>query len=283
MGRLPEARSLFQSIPSTHPPGDDTDTARALNGLGLIDWQEGRIAEARQRFEACRQMCSRIGLRTLLAKTVGNLGILHLQEGRIREAASCYAEARQILEQLGDVVGVVIAYNNLGTLWLQAGDFRQALGCFETMAGLVRGFDNDRWLSVAFSRHLRFPARPGGEREIGRIRGEGVRHGRAGRPLPGAGGEPSGSRRVRAVTREPGKGQGVLRAMSAAGGAIPGIPRIWSGPAGGTSGPFGSSRDPGPVREVTDEKSQCTQGERPRAVRDGGPGHGFPGPGQRAV
>jgi predicted ATPase/predicted negative regulator of RcsB-dependent stress response len=148
-GDLPEARERFSAVLAAAAGKPTVLAVQALDGLGLVDWQEGRGDAARGRLEECRRMADSIGERALQARAAGNLAVLDYGAGRTDQALAGFDEARRILEEIGDVEGTIVAFNNVGTVYAKSGRHREALSSYERVAALARETGNDRWLSRA--------------------------------------------------------------------------------------------------------------------------------------
>ncbi len=149
MGKLDAARGFFMRVSEGPEAKSAAHAAQALMGLGLLDWQEGRIDEARRKFEEVLTQARSLGEASLQAKAAGNLGVLFTIDGNIEAALVGFEEARAIHEELGDVDSTLVAYNNLGILHLQRGASEEAVDCYARVQRLARGLGNDRWLSLA--------------------------------------------------------------------------------------------------------------------------------------
>jgi non-specific serine/threonine protein kinase len=148
-GDMKEAREYFLQVSKTPNAEGSLHVANARMGLGLIDWQEGNIGNARIAFEDVLATARSLGEASLQAKAAGNLGMLFLGEGNMESALAGFLEARKIHEELGDAETTLVANNNLGVLYLRRGDWVEAIECFEAVRQLAIGIGNDRWHSLA--------------------------------------------------------------------------------------------------------------------------------------
>ena len=100
--------------------GDRDGEARALLGLGAVQWQLGRYGPAADHLERALLLFRDGGDRTGTARALGNLGVVELRRGRYGPAAEHHRQALALYRQVGDRSGEAIALSNLGAAqgWL---------------------------------------------------------------------------------------------------------------------------------------------------------------------
>ena len=117
---------------------DSAVWVKALNGAGLMAYQQSDYAAARNLFEksltAFKQWNDQHGVAVLL----NNLGLVALGQGSFKEAQALYEEALSIRRQLGQEGGVAIALLNLGTVASHQGDHARAQAWYEESLTLQR-------------------------------------------------------------------------------------------------------------------------------------------------
>ncbi len=96
--------------------GDETIECAALNGLGTVDFEHGRMEQAQVHYEAALAIARRIGDRALQGTLLGNLGNLHAHLGRMDRARLGCEEALQVARSNGDRRREGSALCNLGML-----------------------------------------------------------------------------------------------------------------------------------------------------------------------
>jgi tetratricopeptide (TPR) repeat protein len=128
-GELETASPLAeQALRQFHTRGDWDGRMRALNLLGAIHWERGRVAEAERCFADALRLARQLDDSLMLARASNNLAsVAHLQ-GRSDEAAALYRGALLAYQRLGDRRGTAETYHNLGFAYRQAGEWREAEG-----------------------------------------------------------------------------------------------------------------------------------------------------------
>jgi tetratricopeptide (TPR) repeat protein len=127
LGELDLATSLGnEALGQFRTRGDWDGRMRALNLLGAINWERGRIAEAERCFAEALRLARQLEDSLMLARASNNLAsVAHLQ-GRSDEAAALYRGALLAYQRLGDRRGTAETYHNLGFAYRQAGEWREA-------------------------------------------------------------------------------------------------------------------------------------------------------------
>lgn len=106
--------------------GDLIGEASALNSLGLVLQEEGRIEEAAERFARSVELQRQTGSLRGAALALTNLGAVHLSAGALTRAVEELEEAGDILRAAGDVHNEARAAWYLGLARQRAGDHRSA-------------------------------------------------------------------------------------------------------------------------------------------------------------
>jgi tetratricopeptide (TPR) repeat protein len=127
LGELELGSSLaIEALGHFRTRGDSDGRMRALNLLGAIHWERGRIADADRCFADALRLADKLGDSLMLARASNNLAsVAHLQ-GRSDDAAALYRGALLAYQRLGDRRGTAETYHNLGFAYRQAGEFREA-------------------------------------------------------------------------------------------------------------------------------------------------------------
>jgi tetratricopeptide (TPR) repeat protein len=100
--------------------------AAALDGLGTVRWQAGRLAEAAQAYAAALAINEETGWRFGQANNLGNLGLVYRESGRLDLAIEHFARALAVDEQLDSRTGMAVTLSNLGEAYHASGDLRRA-------------------------------------------------------------------------------------------------------------------------------------------------------------
>src|SRR5688500_2327984 len=109
---------------------DKRAQAEVLTWLGLAAWRLGDYGEARQAGEAALKIKIDEGLRTDLSRSYNALGLLAWNESRLADAAQLFQRATATAEAVGDEEGSAKALGNQALVLTELGDFAGARNGF---------------------------------------------------------------------------------------------------------------------------------------------------------
>lgn len=116
--------------------GDELNAAHALNSLGILEWQWGRLDDAADLYERAREIGERVGETRLLAMVAQNTGVLANVRGDLVGALRHYRESLAAYRRLGDVTRIAGVLSNVGMLHTDLGQWEEAEQMFEEAAAL---------------------------------------------------------------------------------------------------------------------------------------------------
>ncbi|MGH3673724.1 MAG: tetratricopeptide repeat protein, partial [Pseudonocardiaceae bacterium] len=123
----PQALALYTHVQHTaHHTNDHATEVLALNGLGLIHWQQGRYQQATEHHQQALAICRKTGDRIGEALALNGLGFVHWQQGRYQQATEHYEKALMIGRETGSRSGEATALNGLGFVHGRQGRYQQA-------------------------------------------------------------------------------------------------------------------------------------------------------------
>jgi tetratricopeptide (TPR) repeat protein len=127
LGELVAAEALVEeALRQFRSRGDVDGRMRALNLLGVIWFERGRLSEAEEALAETLNLATQLGDSLLAARACNNLAsAIHLR-GRPDEAVGLYRGALLAYQRLGDRRGTAEAYHNLGLIFRQLGEWRDA-------------------------------------------------------------------------------------------------------------------------------------------------------------
>lgn len=106
--------------------GDAVLQCSALNGLGTVEFNQGRMREARVYYDRALAVARRSGHRRWEGSLLGNLGNLQANQGALQEARSFLEGAVEIARELGDRTRLGNGLSNLGMLAFLQGRLEEA-------------------------------------------------------------------------------------------------------------------------------------------------------------
>jgi tetratricopeptide (TPR) repeat protein len=115
-----------RSLSLCREAGDPEGEANALNNLAITAQAQGRIAEAREAFEASLKLAGALGDIRKQAARWSNLGMLATQEGELAEAHEHLQMAHALFLRAGDSHGAAACLCNQSDLALQRGEWEEA-------------------------------------------------------------------------------------------------------------------------------------------------------------
>jgi eukaryotic-like serine/threonine-protein kinase len=116
--------------------GDNRDMAGALNNTAMLLSGRGNVAEARKKYEQALAIQVEIGFKTEQANTLGNLADLARQDGDLARARETYGEAVSVARQSGDRESLARGLNNLGGLLFATGNLKAAADSYQEALSL---------------------------------------------------------------------------------------------------------------------------------------------------
>ena len=114
------------------------ELAQSLNGLGLMAWEEGRLADATRLFDQAVVEYRAAGDKAGVAKAFNNLALLAVEYGRFAEARDRFRVARDTGEALGDARIAGRATTNLAMVELWSGDPRAGIPLIDQARAFAR-------------------------------------------------------------------------------------------------------------------------------------------------
>jgi tetratricopeptide (TPR) repeat protein len=138
-GDFPKARRLGEQALGLKLAADLSDQLyRSYNALGIIAWQETRLAEAEELFRKALTAARAVGDEKGVAGASGNLGLVHTDLGEFAEARRDFATLRDAGRALGSPLHEANGLTNLGMLDILVGAPLAAIPNLEEARGLYR-------------------------------------------------------------------------------------------------------------------------------------------------
>jgi tetratricopeptide (TPR) repeat protein len=122
--------------------GDLPGQARALNNLGLVDWQQGRYRQANDELLEALALFGQTGDQVGEALTHSNLGLVAWQQGRYPQATDHHQQAVAALHRIGDSVGEARSLGNLAVVYERLGRYQEATERLQEALTLFRHMDD---------------------------------------------------------------------------------------------------------------------------------------------
>ncbi|MFF3854576.1 ATP-binding protein [Micromonospora sp. NPDC002575] len=114
----------------------------ATNGIGVIDLEQGRLEQARQRFDECLRLSRSVGYQPGEAQALRCLGQRHRALGEYRSAADCFRLAASISHDLGDRLTATHATCWLGDVLVRQGEHAEGRRLLARSLWVYREFGN---------------------------------------------------------------------------------------------------------------------------------------------
>jgi tetratricopeptide (TPR) repeat protein len=127
LGRHADALHLLEAItPAIKRAGIARLPLLRLNLLGMIAFENGRVADAEQAWRELLDQASSEQDEEFVARANNNLGIIYTLHGRPTEAASCYERAITAYRKLGLTRHIAQSHQNLGITYRELDQFDES-------------------------------------------------------------------------------------------------------------------------------------------------------------
>ncbi|MCB9755204.1 MAG: tetratricopeptide repeat protein [Myxococcales bacterium] len=110
------ARRAFERAATATARGDARAEADAINGLRMVDREQGRHGDARARHARAIELYQQAGDERGRAHATGNLGVVAFRSGQLDEAAELHGRALALRREHGDLHGVASSLGNLALI-----------------------------------------------------------------------------------------------------------------------------------------------------------------------
>jgi tetratricopeptide (TPR) repeat protein len=128
--------------------GPSEARAKALQGAGVLAWNQGDYVQARQYHEASLAIMRSLGNQRAISVQLNNLGTVALDQGDYDRAATLLEESLAIKKELGDESGTASTLNNLGLVAFGQGDYAEACAYYEQSLAMKRALGDTRGIAI---------------------------------------------------------------------------------------------------------------------------------------
>jgi RNA polymerase sigma factor (sigma-70 family) len=142
-------RHYDRALQSSRAAGAGEIEAQVLNNLALLDWKEGRLPQALERYKVCRRLWKKLKNRHGLALALMNAAIVEENMGRPAPAGLHYRQSLKLGEELKFAQLQTACHANLGNLALIQRRFGQALKSSARALEIARAIDDRRSEAIA--------------------------------------------------------------------------------------------------------------------------------------
>lgn len=122
--------------------------AKALQGAGVLAWNQGDYEQARRYHEASLAIMRSLGNLRAVSVQLNNLGNVAMDQGDYERAETMLEESLAIKIELGDQFGQASTLNNLGLAAFGQGDFAAACSYYEQSLALKRTLEDTRGIAI---------------------------------------------------------------------------------------------------------------------------------------
>jgi predicted ATPase/DNA-binding SARP family transcriptional activator len=123
--------------------------AKALNGAGILAWNQSDYAAARALLEESLAIHRALGNQQGVTVALNGLGDVALDQGDYAAARSLYEESLSISRALGDESCIAVALNNLGIVTRLQGDYATSRSLHEESLAISRALGNRSSSAIA--------------------------------------------------------------------------------------------------------------------------------------
>lgn len=152
-GHLQEGRQWLEALFSAYaPPGNAADHndiyAKALQGAGVLAWNQGDYPAARRFHEASLAIRQAQGNRRGVSIQLNNLANVAMDQGDYARAQTLLEESLALKRELGDIAGLASGLGNLGVVAYQQGEYAAARDLYEESLALKREVGDQRGIAI---------------------------------------------------------------------------------------------------------------------------------------
>jgi transcriptional regulator with GAF, ATPase, and Fis domain/tetratricopeptide (TPR) repeat protein len=127
LGHFAEFEQLnLDALATYRRANDQVGIANIYNNLGVAYKNGCQWDKAIRSLQEAREICERLGLTRLLARTLNNLGIVYTKTREFDEAITHLRRARRLVQSLGDYSTLVSVLNSMGRALLLSGRYAKA-------------------------------------------------------------------------------------------------------------------------------------------------------------
>lgn len=148
-GRPREARAwVTEVMPAIERRGDRVALRRAVNLLGVAQFELGDLATAEPAFDRALELGREDGDDLLVARAMNNLGTIANVRGDRERALSLYALAVTAYQRLGQCMGLAESYHNMAITFRDLGTLDRADECERRAIEFAREAGNARLIAL---------------------------------------------------------------------------------------------------------------------------------------
>lgn len=140
---------LLEALRLVSESRDEHEQAQVLNQLGVLDFELGDYAAARENFARSSELMRNVGNLEGESRCVNNLAMLELRAGRTPMSRMLFEQALELKDQLGDRRGAAAALANLGSVAFELGELDEARRNYDRSRSLAAEIGDRGILSVA--------------------------------------------------------------------------------------------------------------------------------------
>jgi tetratricopeptide (TPR) repeat protein/CHAT domain-containing protein len=151
-GRYPQAVEHFrESLAICEERKDELKIANCLNNIAVVQTAQGGYREALAAYRQSLQIYEKRGSKSLAAGTLNNIGNIYHDQGRSAEAIQTFEESLTLARASGDRSAISAALNNMGIVHADQGDYRRALELYQQSQELNRALDDRRSIAITLN------------------------------------------------------------------------------------------------------------------------------------
>ncbi len=149
-GFMGEGRARLSELLATTST-DQAARAKALNGAGVLAWQQGDYAAAAVHHQECLALRRVSGDRRGISASLNNLGALAQSQGESAVARALYEESLALKRELGDRRGIAGSLSNLASVTYDLGEYAAGQTLCEESLALFRELGDRQSLSASLT------------------------------------------------------------------------------------------------------------------------------------
>ncbi len=149
-GYMVEGRARLAELMASSS-SDRAAHAKALNGAGVLAWQQGDYPAAKAHYEECLALRRVLGDRRGVSASLNNLGAVAQSRGESLAAKSLYEESLVLKRELGDRRGIASSLSNLASVTFDLGDYATGRTLSEESLEIFRALGDRQSISASLT------------------------------------------------------------------------------------------------------------------------------------
>lgn len=150
-GKMNEALDYFEQVLGVY---EETATPErvpvTLNNIGVIYYKQGQTEKSLDYYHRSLKMRSQLGDSAGVAQSLSNIGAIYNNQGQQDKALDYFRQSLDIRRRIGDELGMAFSLNNLGALYRSQGQMEKARAHYDECLKIYVAGDNKEGMANTY-------------------------------------------------------------------------------------------------------------------------------------